>query len=953
MSHFACQRAGRAAMLSLLDDVEQRLAARSRETNNLQTRETSLRDNIRQLEQNLSKTKSERSEVDSTLQRLRAEFAAKSTHGTNLEKALADRSTERDCLQKELDELKFTLANSDTELSRLQRDLSVTSERAESFDAALTETKEALEVARTIAEEKSRELEETIVTKDKAVSDRERVTKALTDAQNLYRQLQNDMHKEKERFKAQAAEMEELKATLERKRTKKREWKAKYMSLTEEQAETQQQVMALNRQLSEAEEQALEAKRLYEETSDKLSQLTLEHKQKSEEAERVIASESEAREVAERQNAEARAKLEETETTLSDLRADHAQLAEDREQIERMLTQAQAVRSFLQGEIAALKTRAESLKNKHQEEVEKNAQLARDLATAKESLGGEMQTLLSQHNAQREELMAKLEEEQAGRRADVDMARMEADEKLSQLKEKYELEAKEQRDYYEGRLEREMALAASAETSATNEQEAIRAALEERLRASQIELEESRERLQRSQEMSEALRNELEAAKAEAEALEQEKGDAVKQNQKMTMIARWSGAAHASVRQQHEEEKKYARSSKAVFAREASIQVYLRPATMLPLVMQIYCEKIAADIHDDSDRFTGRRQTLEDFVYDFFLFKFGLKHIAEEHLKGMVTAIETGSKESKRLLLFARLLGVIRPLPPDSCDFLLTFISRLFGASGGPTKSEFLEGSSMISVDSARAAIEASFSTLGEERVAAVVRSATEHREPNTEPTDPSIHVDELLERVMESWEVANDDAEETLAALFTEADANGDGVLVYEEFAALVEKVAPAVKPREVKTMFREALVESKSGSRLNPQAFAITMRAKGHVTIRSRDEHTPIARPLEFSGSEWGLLCDSWDCLEPLVLKVMGGMEGSKKVETERASIETQIEALKDLCKKKTSYHQAWVLYRRLLTAYAINAHRNEVHTNETLVQESGSAAYGGTTSPGPQDQ
>lgn len=49
------------------------------------------------------------------------------------------------------------------------------------------------------------------------------------------------------------------------------------------------------------------------------------------------------------------------------------------------------------------------------------------------------------------------------------------------------------------------------------------------------------------------------------------------------------------------------------------------------LSVQIYCDKIAADIADDSEP-GGQRQDMKEFVYDFFLFKFGLRAFAELHL---------------------------------------------------------------------------------------------------------------------------------------------------------------------------------------------------------------------------------------------------------------------------------------------------------------------------------
>ena len=48
---------------------------------------------------------------------------------------------------------------------------------------------------------------------------------------------------------------------------------------------------------------------------------------------------------------------------------------------------------------------------------------------------------------------------------------------------------------------------------------------------------------------------------------------------------------------------------------------------------------------------------------------------------------------------------------------------------------------------------------------------------------------------------------EESLATIYTEGDENGDGVLSFQEFLAIVTKVAPHYPRRRVLKMFREAL--------------------------------------------------------------------------------------------------------------------------------------------------
>lgn len=58
-----------------------------------------------------------------------------------------------------------------------------------------------------------------------------------------------------------------------------------------------------------------------------------------------------------------------------------------------------------------------------------------------------------------------------------------------------------------------------------------------------------------------------------------------------------------------------------------------------------------------------QRQTLEAFVYDFFLFCFGVRLLAETHVAALYDAVKRTHPESRRVATFARLLGIVEPLP--------------------------------------------------------------------------------------------------------------------------------------------------------------------------------------------------------------------------------------------------------------------------------------------------
>ena len=52
------------------------------------------------------------------------------------------------------------------------------------------------------------------------------------------------------------------------------------------------------------------------------------------------------------------------------------------------------------------------------------------------------------------------------------------------------------------------------------------------------------------------------------------------------------------------------------------------------------------------------RQNLEEFVYDFFLFNFGVREVAEVHLAAFCAAVVRLKDSNKKIKLFGRLLGI-------------------------------------------------------------------------------------------------------------------------------------------------------------------------------------------------------------------------------------------------------------------------------------------------------
>lgn len=98
-----------------------------------------------------------------------------------------------------------------------------------------------------------------------------------------------------------------------------------------------------------------------------------------------------------------------------------------------------------------------------------------------------------------------------------------------------------------------------------------------------------------------------------------------------------------------------------------------------PVIMQLFQEKIGADVVDDSQ--SAGRQSLETFVYDWFLQRFGLRVYAEGHLRALVETVFNNQKDP-RVRMFgelARIAGSMRKGRGGAEESRVAFFERCVG----------------------------------------------------------------------------------------------------------------------------------------------------------------------------------------------------------------------------------------------------------------------------------
>ena len=103
--------------------------------------------------------------------------------------------------------------------------------------------------------------------------------------------------------------------------------------------------------------------------------------------------------------------------------------------------------------------------------------------------------------------------------------------------------------------------------------------------------------------------------------------------------------------------------------------VRLQLHTVRTLVSQLLTEKMRADAAMDADitKGPGCRQTLSEFVYDFFVAKLRSPTMARVHLAAFVEGVARFQPQDPAVHMFARLVGApgVETIPDEAAVFVV------------------------------------------------------------------------------------------------------------------------------------------------------------------------------------------------------------------------------------------------------------------------------------------
>eukprot|EP00002_Diphylleia_rotans_P038003 TRINITY_DN8575_c0_g1_i2.p1 TRINITY_DN8575_c0_g1~~TRINITY_DN8575_c0_g1_i2.p1 ORF type:complete len:697 (+),score=160.41 TRINITY_DN8575_c0_g1_i2:140-2230(+) len=265
--------------------------------------------------------------------------------------------------------------------------------------------------------------------------------------------------------------------------------------------------------------------------------------------------------------------------------------------------------------------------------------------------------------------------------------------------------------------------------------------------------------------------------------------------------------------------------------------------TLLKLISSIYQEKMNAD--DIDDKMHHPRQPMPEFIYDYFINKYGLRQLAEGHLVNMLTTLTQYKGDNSRIQVFANFCDAIpneRRYPKFAPDFYLHIYRQLLYSPVGTTFAETDDGIIWTPLSRALAIFQVISSHLEPEEglahlkilnslavdvtdelatlVAVKTRKPGEREEtitlrpgPKKIPNEKVIDLDKLIFLILEEWKNETKRTVSYLESMFHAADVSGDGLLQPDEFHNLIQYVDPFCTERQVARMFSGTIKTCEKG--------------------------------------------------------------------------------------------------------------------------------------------
>ncbi|OQR96375.1 hypothetical protein ACHHYP_16013 [Achlya hypogyna] len=243
---------------------------------------------------------------------------------------------------------------------------------------------------------------------------------------------------------------------------------------------------------------------------------------------------------------------------------------------------------------------------------------------------------------------------------------------------------------------------------------------------------------------------------------------------------------------------------------------------------------------------------LPEFIYQFFMRKFGLRKVAESHLVDLMASLKKYWRQDPEVHLFARFCSLknTKPLSIDAFDYFISLLAHLYEKdprqSSGSTQQPGLRWDCNTSLSKNQAI--ASLSRFEPPRMLELINFQPEmelmriEEYVNSRPVVVegkhlgvgSAHIllerDDLLTFYVHEFENIETQISTMLTEIFANADIDHNGELTLGEFNSIVQKIEPTPM-WEVQRMFFEAvtLTANVHADVVTADAFVIVAKKQG----------------------------------------------------------------------------------------------------------------------------
>ncbi|OQR97485.1 hypothetical protein ACHHYP_11000 [Achlya hypogyna] len=241
-----------------------------------------------------------------------------------------------------------------------------------------------------------------------------------------------------------------------------------------------------------------------------------------------------------------------------------------------------------------------------------------------------------------------------------------------------------------------------------------------------------------------------------------------------------------------------------------------RPLSLVEMhvtIAGLYQSKLCQDIADDNMH--RHREGLSQMLLDAYTVYYGLKELAMGQLIHLDTAVRRYASKSSRIRLFGLMVGSLEPgsfaSSAQAIDFFLFVVGVLFNignyrlnadkamANGKQLKAWFgdgMPGSATLKMDKLVQTVHIVFAYTH-------VTPAFLDELGALQNGNGDVDLDAALEKIMFYWLALYTEQMETMRHVFTLADADGNGVLDFNEFSIVVHHLDPECHRRDCLALY------------------------------------------------------------------------------------------------------------------------------------------------------